>query len=413
MAKVKKRTWSNASGKHEAWQIDFTDRFGKRHREQFALKRDAENRLGELQGTTRAGTYRPLADRADVEAACKSFCKYMMDRADRGEKVTETYLRTTRQHCENYIDPAGDYVVRRPGLKKNDSIGFKGGLGAIKLADLTAARVVKFRDEMRMHGAGIVTTRRVLGTLSRVLKHAVENDMATINVAKGIRVIGTRDEDSERVTPPSKTDLAALLAAEPDVNAENPDLAAENKKLKERLERTNFKLQIRFAAASGLRASEQWALRWRNVDLKAGKITVDSRVDAFGNIDTTKSAAGKRTIPIGKSMVASLAAYKEGSKYKRDDDFIFPDARGGFTRHTNQMKRLWNPLIQAAGIEAIGWHALRHFAVSTWIEAGLQPKAVQTLAGHASYAITMNRYGHLFPSDDHQSAFDQIAETLA
>lgn len=76
-------------------------------------------------------------------------------------------------------------------------------------------------------------------------------------------------------------------------------------------------------------------------------------------------------------------------------------------------KRFWNPLIKVAGIDPIGWHALRHFAVSTWIEAGLQPKAVQTLAGHASYAITMNRYGHLFPSEDHKAAFDKIAETLA
>jgi integrase len=76
-------------------------------------------------------------------------------------------------------------------------------------------------------------------------------------------------------------------------------------------------------------------------------------------------------------------------------------------------KRFWNPLIEAAKIEPIGWHALRHFAVSTWIEAGLQPKAVQTLAGHSSFHITMSRYGHLFPSEDHQSAFDKIAEALA
>lgn len=391
MAVVKKRKWTNASGTHEAWQFDFVDRHGKRHREQFSLKRDAESRLAELQGTTRAGTYRPLADKSDVAAACASFCQHMTERHDRGEKVTETYLRTTRQHCENYIDPMGDYVKRRAGLERKDTIGFKGGLGAIKLADLTAARVIKFRDEMRKHGAGIVTTRRVLGTLSRVLKHAVETDMVAVNVAKGIRVIGTRDEDSERVTPPSKADMAAILkAAEGDT-----------------------KIRVQFAATSGLRASEQWALRWKNVDLTAGKVTVDSRVDAFGNIDTTKSAAGKRSVPIGKAIITALTALRDRSKFKGDDDFVFPDSRGNFTRHTNATKRLWNPLIEAAEIEPIGWHALRHFAVSTWIEAGLSPKAVQTLAGHASYAITMNRYGHLFPSDDHQAAFDKIAETLA
>jgi integrase len=391
VALIKKRKWTNNSGTHEAWRLDFTDRHGKRHREQFTLKRDAEDRLGELQGTTRAGTYRALADKADVAKACQEFCAYMTDRRDRGEKVTETYLRTTRQHCENYIDPSGAYVIRRPGIKRKDSIGFKEGLGAIKLADLTAARVVKFRDDMRKNGAGVVTTRRVLGTLSRVLKHAVENDMATMNVAKGIRVIGTRDEDSERVTPPSKEDMAALLKT---VSGD-------------------FKIRVQFAAATGLRASEQWALRWGNVDLQLGKVTVDSRVDAFGGIDTTKSAAGKRSVPIGKTLLSALIAWKSKSHYTGSEDFVFPDGRGNFTRHTNMTKRFWNPLIEAAKIEPIGWHALRHFAVSTWIEAGLQPKAVQTLAGHSSFHITMSRYGHLFPSEDHQSAFDKIAEALA
>jgi integrase len=58
------------------------------------------------------------------------------------------------------------------------------------------------------------------------------------------------------------------------------------------------------------------------------------------------------------------------------------------------------------------WHALRHFAISTWIEVGLAPKTVQTFAGHSSLAITMDRYGHLFSSDNHKAAMDSIAGEL-
>ena len=58
------------------------------------------------------------------------------------------------------------------------------------------------------------------------------------------------------------------------------------------------------------------------------------------------------------------------------------------------------------------WHSLRHFAVSSWIEAGLAPKTVQTFAGHASLAITMDRYGHLFASPDHRQAMDNTARAL-
>jgi integrase len=53
-----------------------------------------------------------------------------------------------------------------------------------------------------------------------------------------------------------------------------------------------------------------------------------------------------------------------------------------------------------------GWHSLRHFYAS-WcinrkVDGGLElpPKTVQQRMGHASIAITMDVYGHLFPSGD-------------
>lgn len=57
-------------------------------------------------------------------------------------------------------------------------------------------------------------------------------------------------------------------------------------------------------------------------------------------------------------------------------------------------------------------HALRHFAVSCWIEQKLQPKTVQTYVGHATLQMTMDTYGHMAPSDDHAKAMDAIAREL-
>lgn len=380
MAKIKKRSWENASGQHEAWQLDFTDRLGKRHREQFTKKREAEARLAELIATTGSATYKEEAKKTTVADVCDDFYKAMELRHKRGEKVVQSYLRTTKQHFDNWINPTDE-----------SSISFENGIGEKTLAELTTADVIKFRDDMRNAGAGIVTTRRVLGTLSRTLKHGIETNKVGVNVAKGVRVIGKRDEGSERVTPPSKMALAAIL----------------------NFAKAPIDLRIRFAAATGLRASEQWALRWAHIDLENGHVSVETRVDAYGEFDTTKSGAGRRTVPIGKAMIDQLKTWKASSKHNGFDDFVFTDSRGGFIRHTNFMKRDWKPLIAKTNAPDIGWHALRHYAISTWIEAGLSPKAVQTLAGHASYAITMNRYGHLFPSDDHKAAFDRIAETLA
>jgi integrase len=80
--------------------------------------------------------------------------------------------------------------------------------------------------------------------------------------------------------------------------------------------------------------------------------------------------------------------------------------------HDNLVKRRYNPVLAEAEVTGFNWHSLRHYAVSTWIEAGLALKTIQTFAGHSSYQITMDRYGHLFPSDDHKAAMDAIAGEL-
>jgi integrase len=117
-------------------------------------------------------------------------------------------------------------------------------------------------------------------------------------------------------------------------------------------------------------------------------------------------------VPLSAQLVAALRASKVRSKFSKPDDLIFANTRGNHIGHDNLVKRHFLPLFDRAGVRRFNWHGLRHFAVSTWIEAGLAPKTVQTFAGHASLQITMDRYGHLFPSEDHKRAMDQIAKGL-
>jgi integrase len=304
------------------------------------------------------------------------------------------YLRNTTSQLRNHIQP---------------------DIGDIKLADLTARRLTDLVDKLKDEGSSVPTVRRVRGALTRTVQHAVGQDMVATNVARGIRVTGKRGEGTQKVVPPSKEVMTILLKAAaiylPDV-PRGFGVDATAKFLGRAGENNDLPLRIKFAAATGLRASEQWALRWRHIDQKNRTVLVESRVDAFGDFDTTKSEAGKRTIPLSKILNEELAARRSSTKFNGEDDFVFPSVEGGFTRHTMFIARRWKPLLAKAGVDEFGWHALRHFAVSTWIEAGLQPKAVQTLAGHSTYAITMNRYGHMFPSDDHAAAMDKVASAL-
>jgi integrase len=182
---------------------------------------------------------------------------------------------------------------------------------------------------------------------------------------------------------------------------------------------------LSFAASTGVRAGEQWAMRWQDVDLDSSRLTIGRRVDAYGEEGAPKSAAGVRIVPISDQLTAKLRAWKLKSKFKKPDDLVFPNSVGNHIGHDNLVKRHFLPLfdkLEAAyeGDPAtfsppprrFNWHALRHFAVSCWIEAGFTPKTVQTFAGHASLQVTMDRYGHLFPSEDHKKTMDLIAKDL-
>jgi integrase len=152
-------------------------------------------------------------------------------------------------------------------------------------------------------------------------------------------------------------------------------------------------------------------------------VRVDVRVDPYRTEDVPKTRAGLRTIPLGEGVLRALRGWKSVTAYSQADDLVFPNFKGGYWSHDGMIKSKWRPLfkrLKAARAkdrrndmpEYFNWHALRHFAISCWIEAGLEPKTIQTFAGHSSLQVTMDRYGHLFRSDKHGHAMDAIAEAI-
>jgi integrase len=315
--------------------------------------------------------------------------------------MTRHNLNTMEGHIRNYICP--DPERHGDGKRPSRLIKFDAGIGATKLSQLTTRGVNDFRDRLRDAGVSVVTARKILGTLQLLLQHAIDRDMIAVNVARGVKVIGRRDEGARKIVPPTKEAMRALLAVADQ----------------------DFRVTLAFASSTGVRAGELHALRWRHFDFANGEVTIETRVDAYGEEDVTKTAAGMRTIPLAQPLVVMLKEWKLRTKRKKLDDLVFPNKRGWYTGHDNMIKRKFLPLFDLLAEKhrldptqhpeppaRFNWHALRHFAVSCWIEAGLSPKTVQTFAGHSSLQVTMDRYGHLFKSDDHRKAMDAIAKNL-
>jgi integrase len=415
MAKVRKRTWTTAAGeRRQAWAVDYTDQNGDRQRKQFRTKAAADAFRIEVEGQIRAGTFRPDADKITVREGAELYLDHVKGRSERGERFSRRHMAMVEGRVWNYVCPDPD---RRQGVRR--STPFTEGLAATKFAHLTPPVVDDFRDRLRSAGVSVPMTRKILGTLHAICEFAVRKNIVAVNAARGVKVIGKRDENSKKVKPPSKEAVRQIIGAADQ----------------------DFAVEIIFAAASGLRAGEQHALRWRHIDFDKSEVTVETRVDAYNEEDLPKSEAGLRTVPIGADVLHHLRKWKMRSKWSKPDDLVFPNGPkatskprkykaqrymgGGYKRHGHMLQDEFYPLFKKLveqhasdptryppAPKQFKWHALRHFAVSCWIEVGLQPKTVQTFVGHATLQMTMDTYGHMFPSDDHAKAMDAIAKGL-
>lgn len=400
---IRKRTWKNADGIESIrWLVDIMDANGHRERRQFESRKEAEAFRVATESKMRAGTFRGDAAKFAVKDAADRFLEHCEGRRQRGERMTRQNYKTMDGHIGNYIcrDTKRHEGKARPSRLTTP---FDGGIGTIRLSQLTPRSVGDFRDRLRAAGVKVVTTRKILSTLQQLLQHAIDRDMIGVNVARGVKVIGRRDEGARKIVPPTKEAMRALLSVADQ----------------------DFKVKLAFASATGVRAGELHALRWRHIDFTKGEVKIETRVDAYHEEDVTKTAAGMRTIPLSQPVVLMLKEWKLRTKRKQAEDLVFPNKRGWYTGHDNMVKRKFLPLFDALAVKhqqdpaqhpeppaRFNWHALRHFAVSCWIEAGLSPKTVQTFAGHSSLQVTMDRYGHLFKSDNHRKAMNAIAADM-
>jgi integrase len=285
MASIRKRQWKNRDGSVTvAWFVDFLDNSGERQREQFKSRGEANAFRVEIESQLRAGTFRPEAAKVTVKELGDKFLKHCEARMKRRERMTQRNYKTYKGHVRNYICPDPE---RHVGRKRSTRLrSFEDGIAAIRLSQLTPRVVADLGDRLREAGVSVPTTRKILGTLKVMLQYAIRRDLIAVNAAKSVTVIGRRDEGSKKVEPPPKEALKRLLA----------------------IADTDFRVKLLLACATGLRAGELHALRWNHLDLDGAEVTVETRVDAYGDEDVTKTAAGMRTIPLSGTVVEALSA---------------------------------------------------------------------------------------------------------
>jgi integrase len=157
------------------------------------------------------------------------------------------------------------------------------------------------------------------------------------------------------------------------------------------------RLLVRLVAASGLRIGETIALRWEDVDADAGRVRVRRRIYR-GREDAPKSRYGRREVALPRDLVTDLRRHRLASPFSLGTDPVFATKVGTPHRPEHLRRRTLCPAVEAAGLEDVGFHTLRHTAASAWFARGASLVQVQRLLGHHSPAFTLATYVHLLVS---------------
>jgi integrase len=293
--------------------------------------------------------------------------------------------------------------------------------GSASVRAITYDDVVTWVSKQAAEGKAPTTIRNAFFVLQAILKEQVHRRRITGNPCAGVELPPVRkakdDDDDEQhyLTPAEVEALAGAMPAE-------------------------YRLYVRLAAYTGMRAGELAGLQVRDIDVDAATIRVRRQVvDALGGLryDDPKRPQSRRVLGIDAALAADLKAYLRAHRAaaqawfaERPDDahpgdrlpLFVGSASGGRTtgtirldysrlhNHAQWYSTHWHRTVRKAGLaSSITFHDLRHTCASWLIQDGVSFKEVQEQMGHASIGITLDRYAHL----DRQRSRDNVRRAMA
>jgi integrase len=148
---------------------------------------------------------------------------------------------------------------------------------------------------------------------------------------------------------------------------------------------------IRLAAYAGLRRGELVALRWRDVDFLARKIIVRRALSGETELRSTKTRRA-REVPLPDQAAAALERLRCRTEFTGPDDYVFAN-RFGRRLDPSALRRRFERAREAAGLEPLRFHDLRHTYGSLLVAGGIDLPSVKAAMGHARI-LTTERYLH-------------------
>ena len=259
----------------------------------------------------------------------------------------------------------------------------------LSMADITQARVERWRTARLASKTAAATVNRDLAALRAALSHAVEIDVLPAHPLARLK--------SARV---DSCGIVRYLSGDEEVRLREA-LSARDLRRRQAREAANLWRRERsynelptygtytdhltpltlLALNTGCRRGELFGLTW--ADVEGGVVTVHG---------TSAKSGQTRHIPLNREAREVIRTWRPVEA--KPSAYVFPN---GDKEGLTTIKTAWAPLLKRAAIEAFRFHDLRHTFASNLVMAGVDLNTVRELLGHADLKMTL-RYAHLAPA---------------
>jgi integrase len=144
-----------------------------------------------------------------------------------------------------------------------------------------------------------------------------------------------------------------------------------------------------FVAATGLRPEEWQALERRDVDRRAGVLSIRRTVSSGEVVDLGKTTRSRRQVPLSPRALEAIDAFPP----RLDSRYLIPARRGGSFDLDNFRRREWGPAVEASGVRTPARiYDLRSTFASNALAAGVSVFELARVMG-TSVAMIERHYG--------------------
>lgn len=366
MAHIEKR---HRNGGH-VWRARYRTPTGAERSRTFSRKVDAERFLASVENAKAAGSY-----------------------------VDPTLAQlTVGEWADQWL--AGQAHLKPTTLERYEGIvrtHIKPTWGRVRLANVTHAEVQTWVTHLTQDSSA-ASVQKIHRVLSLILDMAVKDGRLARNVAAGVNLPRLVKPEHHYLTHEQVEDLARECGY--------PSNPSRHAAYDSRSNETN-RLVVLFLAYTGLRFGEMAALRVKRLDLVRRRAAIVESVTSVlgqGLVWGTPKTHARREVPIPPFLIDEIAHHIAG---RGPDELVFAGVRRGQPLWVSTFRGPFKAAAEAIGLPGLHPHQLRHTAASLAIAAGADVKVVQQMLGHASAAMTLDVYGHLF-----EDRLDEVGAAL-